>query len=154
MNPKPIFGGDANLLLDDLIYSRGELGNGSARLVNPLGKHHAPARWTDCVSPSSNNRRSGALREQSRQRRSGRQSSEERRPQSVVASVLVGQNAHATAGAQQFDHRLKSDLTIEQFQSSLAARPTHMLVNETIATFLINARISHEPNKVRHPFPQ
>ncbi len=68
----------------------------------------------------------------------------------MVSSVLVGQNAHTAAGAQQFDHRLKSCLAIEQFQTSLAARPAHVFVNETIAKLLINARISHEADKLRH----
>ena len=150
MHPKPIFWCDTNLLLDHLVYCPRSVRNGSTWLVEPLGEHHSPARWTGCVNSSSDERRVGPLCKQTRQRRSGRESSEKRRPNSMVASVLVGQNADAATRAQQVDHRLKSDLAVEQFQASLAARPAHMLVNETVAELLINARVSHEANKPGH----
>ena len=73
-----------------------------------------------------------------------------RRPQPVIAGVLVGQNTNATAGTQQIDHGLKSLLAIEQFQASLATCPAHMRVNEAIAKFLIDTRIPHVADKLRH----
>src|SRR4029077_5792735 len=152
MYPKPIFRCDANLFLDNLIDHRSQGRNRSVllRRIKAFGEYHAPTRWTCCVNASSDERRSGAFGKQSRQRRSGGQFSEKRRPNPVITSVLVGQNTDAAAGAQQFDHRIKSGLTIEQLRPSLAARPTYMLVNETVAKLLINARISHEADKLRH----
>jgi hypothetical protein len=68
----------------------------------------------------------------------------------VIAGVLVGQNANATAGPQQIDHGLKSLLAIEQFQASLATCPAHMRVNEAIAKLLIDTRIPYVADKLRH----
>src|SRR4029450_13525107 len=102
------------------------------------------------VNRSRDQRRTGALRKQTRQRRSGCQSSEKRRPKAVITSVLVGQNTDTASGAQQLNDRLESILPPEQLQASLAACSAHMLIDETIAKFLIDARISHEPDKLRH----
>ena len=68
----------------------------------------------------------------------------------MIASMLIRQNADAAAGAEQIDDWLESGLAIEQFQARLAARPPNMLVNVRIAKFLINARVSYKPDKVRH----
>lgn len=68
----------------------------------------------------------------------------------MVASMLIRQNADAAAGAEQINDWLESGLAIEQFQARLAARPPNMLVNVRIAKFLINARVSYKPDKIRH----
>ena len=99
MNPKPIFGRNANLLLDNLIYSRCKSRHRSFGLIKALGEHYSPARWARCVNPRGDKRRSGAFRKQTRQRRSRSQSPKKRCPKAVVASVLIGQNTDAAARA-------------------------------------------------------
>src|SRR5581483_102587 len=64
--------------------------------------------------------------------------------------MLVGQNTNAAAGAKQIDHRLKSLLAIEQFQTGLATCSAHVRINETIAKLLIDARIAHEADEFWH----
>src|SRR5207249_10635095 len=135
---------------DHLIYFRCQYRNRSAGLIEPLSEHHAPARASGGVNSSGNQRGPRTLGEESRQRRSGRQPPEKRRPNPVIASMLIRQNADASAGAQQLDHRLKSVVAIEQFQSRLTAGPPHMLVNETVAQPLVYTRISNKPNEFRH----
>src|SRR5262249_35354889 len=60
------------------------------------------------------------------------------------------QNTDASAGTQQLDHRLKSVVPIKQFQTGLTACPPDMLVNKTVAKTLINTRVSHKADELRH----
>ena len=68
----------------------------------------------------------------------------------MIARMLIRQNADAPSGAQQFDHRLKSVVAVKQFQARLATCPPHMLVDERVAQSLVDARVSHEPDELRH----
>ena len=68
----------------------------------------------------------------------------------MIAGVLIRQHADAAARAQQLDHRLKSVVAIKQFQASLAPRAAHMFINETIPESLIDTRVPHETDKLRH----
>src|SRR6267378_6947157 len=152
VHPKPIFRCDANLLFDDLIYLGSERCNGGVRLgrIEAIGENHAPTRRTRRVNAGGDQCCSGPLGKQGRQGRSGRQLSKEGCPQSVIASMLVGQNTNAAAGTQQIDHWLKSLLAIEQFQAGLATCSAHVRVNEAITKLLVDARIAHVTDEIRH----
>ena len=68
----------------------------------------------------------------------------------MVARVLVAQNTHATAGAEQFDHGLKAVFAIKEFKAGATTGAPHMRVDEAIAKLLVHAGVSHVTDELGH----
>ena len=113
-------------------------------LVRSQGRfdHDAPARHAVGVKADGDERRARAFRQKRRQRSCRCKFSEERRPQTLIARVLVAQNADHAAATQQLDRFLKTFFAIEHFDAGAAAQFSHMFIDQAIAEFLIDRAIA------------
>ena len=114
-----------------------------------VGKNKTPARLSVCIDVCADKRRAGALCQKCREWRSRSEPSEEWRPQTVVAGMLIAENTDGASAAEQLDGAMKSFAAIEQFNSGAAADAAHVAVDVAIAELLINGAGPNITDKVR-----
>ena len=157
MDPKPIFRRGANLSRNYFVSFGGERLHGIARLIKPIGKDKAPARLSFGMDGRGDERGAGAFGQKRRERRGGCKPPEKRRPQTVIAGMLIAQNADQPAAAQQLDGAMESFAAIEQFHSGATAHAPDVRVDVAIAELLINGAVADVTDvvgkKLREQFP-
>ena len=157
VHPEPIFWRGANLRFDGVIAFRGDRVHRIARRIEAFSETHSPPRRARRRSNARDHRGVSPLREQTAKRRGRGEPSEERRPHTMIAGVLVAQTPDQSAGAQQFNRPVETFRAIVQFHVESSSRPADMRVDVTVSESLINrpdARVIDEMHKdLREEFP-